>query len=132
VRRTALCHCILTHVLAAVRRLNRLELLGETLRAALNVISEEDSQWLKQWVPMEWFERSARRIEEWRLPEGKQRQEQWMHQIGQDGSCLLTHIWTEQAPEALRHLVEVEGLRRMQVQQFFWQEGVLLLRNKDD
>jgi transposase len=121
-----------THVLAAVRRLNRLELLGETLRAALNAIAEEDPEWLKQWVPVEWFERYARRIEEWRLPGGKQRQEQWMHQIGQDGSCLLTHAWTQQAPAQLRHLVEVEGLRRMWVQQFFWQEGVPLVRNKDD
>jgi transposase len=34
-----------THVLAAVRRLNRLELLGETLRAALNAVAKEDPDW---------------------------------------------------------------------------------------
>jgi transposase len=121
-----------THVLAAVRRLNRLELLGETLRASLNVIAEQEAEWLKQWVPVEWFERYARRIEEWRLPEGKLRQEQWMQQIGLDGSRLLTEVWNAQAPAQLRHLREVEGLRQMWVQQFVWQEGLLLVRNKDD
>lgn len=121
-----------THVLAAVRRLNRLELLGETLRAALNAIATEEPEWLKQWVPVVWFERYARRIEEWRLPEGKQRQEQWMQLMGQDGSRLLSEVWAEQAPPELRQLKEVEGLRQMWVQQFVWQEGQLQVRNKDD
>lgn len=121
-----------THVLAAVRRLNRLELLGETVRAALNAIAATEPEWLKEWVPMAWFERYGRRIEEWRLPEGKKRQEQWMQQMGQDGSRLLSEIWAQQAPAVLRHLPEVEGLRRTWVQQFVWQEGQLEVRNKDD
>jgi len=36
------------------------------------------------------------------------------------------------APARLRYLSEVEGLRRTWTQQFFWQEGRLRLRNKDD
>ena len=118
-------------MLAAVRRLNRLELLGETLRAALNGIADEEPQWLKQWVPVAWFERYSRRIEEWRLPEGKQRQEQWMEQIGQDGSRLLTEVWAAQAPAQLRLVLAVEGLRTTWVQQFQWQEEHIRLRNKD-
>jgi transposase len=121
-----------THVLAAVRRLNRLELLGETVRAALNAVASEEPEWLKQWVPVAWFEHYARRIEEWRLPEGKQRQEQWMQQMGQDGSRLLSEVWAEHAPTQLRHLPEIEGLRRTWVQQLMWQEGQLCVRNKDD
>ena len=38
-----------THVLATVRRLNRLERVGETLRAALNDIAVEAPQWLRRW-----------------------------------------------------------------------------------
>jgi transposase len=121
-----------THVLAAVRRLNRLELLGETVRAALNALAEADPEWLKEWVPIAWFERYSRRIEEWRLPEGKQRQEEWMEQIGQDGSRLLSEVWAEQAPAQLQHLPEIEGLRTTWVQQFMWQDERLRLRNKDD
>jgi transposase len=121
-----------THVLAAVRRLNRLELVGETLRAALNVIAEVDPQWLKQWVPVAWFERYSRRIEEWRLPSGKQSQEQLAEQIGRDGSRLLDEVFAESAPASLRLLPQVERLRQSWVQQFLWQEGHIHLRNKDD
>lgn len=42
-----------THVLAAVRRLNRLELLGETLRSALNALADEAPDWLRDWVPID-------------------------------------------------------------------------------
>ena len=108
-----------THVLAAVRRLNRLELLGETLRAALNAVAEEDPDWLQAWVPVDWFERYSRRIEEWRIPSAKQKQDLIMQQIGQDGSRLLTQIWSEQGRTDLHQLAEVERLRRTWMQQFF-------------
>lgn len=121
-----------THVLAAVRRLNRLELLGETLRAALNAVACEEPDWLKAWVPLDWFERYSQRVEEWRWPGARDRQEQVMDQIGQDGSRLLFAIWSEQAPALLSQLPEVQGLRRTWVQQFFWADGRLRLRNKDD
>jgi transposase len=121
-----------THVLAAVRRLHRVEWLGEMLRAALNSLAEHDPDWLTSWVPVEWFERYSRRIEEWRLPSAKEKQETVMEQIGQDGLHLLNELWREQTPPLLRALPEVEGLRKTWMQQFFWQEGVLRLRNKDD
>jgi len=60
-----------THILAAVRRLNRVELLGETLRAALNTLAEQAPDWLQAWVPAAWSERYSRRIEEWRLKGGQ-------------------------------------------------------------
>src|ERR687896_2298226 len=46
-----------THVLAAIRVLNRLELVGETLRAALNELSSVAPEWLQSSVPLEWYER---------------------------------------------------------------------------
>ena len=61
-----------THVLAAIRTLNRLELVGETLRAALNSLATVAPQWLRAWVPPEWFDRYASRIEESRLPKGEE------------------------------------------------------------
>ncbi len=121
-----------THVLAAVRRLNRLELVGETLRAALNAVAEEAPDWLKEWVPLSWFERYAQRIEEGRFPGAKHKQEQVMEQIGQDGSRLLFQIWSESAPSHLRQLPEIDGLRRSWVQPFFHKDGAVHLRNKDD
>jgi transposase len=35
-----------THIVASIRNMNRLELVGETLRAALNVLSTVDPVWL--------------------------------------------------------------------------------------
>ena len=92
-------------------------LLGETLRAALNAVAEQAPEWLQAWVPVDWFDRYARRIEEWSIPGAKQKQDQVMQQIGQDGSRLLTEIWSEHTPASLRHLPEVEELRRTWVQQ---------------
>jgi len=57
-----------THVLAAVRALNRLELLAETLRAALNAIAGVAPDWLRALAPPEWHERYDRRVEDRRLP----------------------------------------------------------------
>lgn len=122
-----------THVLAAVRRLNRLEFLGETLRAALNSVAQHAPEWLQGWVPHAWFEQYSRRVEAWRLPGAKHKQAQVMHQLGQDGLRLLTEIWRAPAPAHLRHLAHVEGLRRTWGQQCFWDEdGQLQVRAKDD
>jgi transposase len=46
-----------THVLAAVRVLNRLERVGETLRAALNALAVVAPEWLQAWAPAEWYAR---------------------------------------------------------------------------
>jgi transposase len=121
-----------THVLAAVRRLNRLELLAETLRAALNAVAEEEPAWLTSWVPPVWFERYSQRIEEWKLPGAKKSQEQWIETIGQDGVQLLEAAWSEQAPPLLQTLPAVEILRCMWLQQFFEDNGTLKLRDKED
>lgn len=39
-----------THIVAAVRNLNRLELVGETLHHTLNIIAQIDPIWLKNRV----------------------------------------------------------------------------------
>src|SRR5919199_2966557 len=46
-----------THVLAAVRQLNRIELLAETLRAALNAVAAAAPGWLRAPAPPDWHER---------------------------------------------------------------------------
>src|SRR5262249_57530985 len=50
-----------THVLAATRDLNRLELVGETLRATLNALATVALGWLRQQAPPERFDRYAQR-----------------------------------------------------------------------
>ena len=74
-----------THVLASVRKLNRLESVGETLRAALNSLAAVEPEWLCEQVTPEWFDRYSLRIEEYRLPKGKEAREAYAAQIGADG-----------------------------------------------
>src|ERR687894_1510024 len=59
-----------THVLAAVRAVNRLESVGETLRAALNALAAAVPEWLARPADAEWADRYGRRFEEWRPPKG--------------------------------------------------------------
>jgi len=46
-----------THVLAAIRELNRLECVGETLRYALNSLAVVVPDWLRQQAAPEWWDR---------------------------------------------------------------------------
>jgi len=120
-----------THVLAAVHRYHRVELLPETLRAALNELAEQAPEWLQQWVPVDWFKRYERRIEESRLAIKKEEQEAFLEQVGRDGSQLLSMLYQDETPPLLAYLPQVQILRQIWVQHFFWEEGQLRLRNKD-
>lgn len=64
-----------THVLAAVHDLNLLELVVETLRAALDDLAAVAPDWLRMIAPPSWFERYGRRAEEYRLPKGENKRE---------------------------------------------------------
>src|SRR6058998_3639958 len=101
-----------THVLAAIRVLNRLELVAETLRAALNAVATVAPAWLQALTPLAWYERYSRRIEESRLPKGKAERDAYAQMVGEDGFLLLDALDTPDAPEGLRALPSMEALRR--------------------
>lgn len=121
-----------THVLGAVRLLNRMELVGETLRAALEDVATVAPQWVKSWVPQPWFERYGRRIEEGRLPKGEQERQQYAEQIGADGAQLLAKSEEEDTPAVVRELAALKELRVVWQQQYEQEEGSIRLRSKDD
>jgi|GEM_PF-719590 len=107
-----------THILAAIRTLNRLECVGETLRHALNTLATVAPDWLRSWVPSAWYDRYGRRFEEYRLPPGKAERYALAEQIGTEGSALLTALDGPDAPEWLRSVPAVETLRQVWGQQF--------------
>ncbi len=100
-----------TYVLAAIRVLNRLELVGETLRATLNAVATVAPDWLRGWVPADWYKRYGRRIEDDRLPEKKREREAYARIVGIDGFTLLDRLEHPDAPPELKRLPEVEVLR---------------------
>jgi transposase len=100
-----------THVLAAVRELNRLELVGETLRAALNALATMAPAWLRAVVPPVWYERYSRRIENFRLPKTPAEREALASEIGEDGFRLLAALDDPEAPHGIATLLAIEALR---------------------
>lgn len=108
-----------TQVLAAIRTLNRLECVGETLRHALNILATVAPDWLKSWVPTVWFERYARRFEEYRLPPGRPERYALAETIGADGFQLLRSLYASETPEWLREIPAVQVLRQVWIQQFY-------------
>jgi hypothetical protein len=73
-----------THVLAAVRELNRLELVTETLRAVLEALAIAPT-WLEGFVPDQWYERYGQRARDWRLPKAEAAREALAVIVGSDG-----------------------------------------------
>lgn len=84
-----------THVLAKVRALNRAECVVETLRHTLNVLAVVAPDWLRSQVQPDWLERYGHRAEEYRLPSGTEKRQQFLHQVGQDGWGVLVAIQTD-------------------------------------
>src|SRR5712664_1475349 len=101
-----------THVLAAIRVLNRLELVAETLRAALNAVATVAPAWLQAITPLAWYERSSRRIEESRLPKDTAAREAYAHTVGEDGFRFLDALEAPDAPQEARELPVMATLRR--------------------
>ena len=121
-----------THVLAAVRALNRLELVGETLRAALNSLAIVAPDWLRALAPPQWFERYAERFEEYRLPKGEELRRAYAGEIGQDGFQLLRAVYAATAPCWLREVPAVQTLRQAWIHQYYVEEERVLWRQAGD
>ena len=100
-----------THVLAAIRVMNRLELVGETMRAALNALAVEVPLWLRQVAPPEWYERYGRRVEDYRLPKSQEKRAAYAQRVGEDGFQLLDLLSEADAPKGAASLSEVTTLR---------------------
>jgi transposase len=121
-----------THVLAAIRAVNRLECVGETLRAALNAVASVAPEWLREHAPPEWFDRYSTRIEESRLPKGQEARKLYAELIGADGSQLLWAIYEPSAPAHLRDLPVIQTLRHTWVCQYYVDDGRVRWRKAED
>jgi transposase len=108
-----------THVLAAVREMNRMECVGETMRRVLDDLARVVPEWLLERVTPDWFDRYGARFEVYRLPKEKSEQEALQLQIGRDGLHLLDAIYSEEAPSWLRELPSVGVMCQVWRQQYY-------------
>src|SRR5918999_841034 len=81
-----------THILAAVRALNRIEVVGETLRHALNTLAAVAPEWLRAVSPPDWRDRYTPRGEDERLPTTQTARAALTLTIGNDGQRLLSAV----------------------------------------
>ncbi|MDQ2792043.1 MAG: hypothetical protein DLM60_16965 [Pseudonocardiales bacterium] len=108
-----------THVISAVRDLNRLELAGESVRAALEAVAAVAPDWLPTVIDIaDWGRRYGARVDTWRLPTSKAKRAELVAAYGTDALVLLRAVGDTGAPHWLRELPAVEVLRRVLVQHY--------------
>lgn len=119
-----------THGLAAVRTLNRMGFVGETLRAALEALAAAAPHWLAPLISSAWVERYGNKVDNYRFPKGENVRREWAEQVGWDGFALLDAIDGPAAVAWLREVPAVRILRRAWAEQYHrdgegvhWREG---------
>src|SRR5207249_950997 len=100
-----------------------LELVGETMRHALNAVASVAPEWLRSVAPVEWFSRYAQRFDSIRLPQRPTEREPLTLTIGTDGYRLLHAVHSPTAPGDLYRIPAVELLRQIWIQQFWTEPG---------
>jgi transposase len=108
-----------THVLGRVRDLNRLELAGETVRAALEALAAAVPGWLAGVIDASWQLVYGQRVSDMRLPGSAAKRAGLAVRYGRDGYLLLRAVYGPGAPGFARDLAAVQALRRIWIQQFY-------------
>jgi transposase len=118
-----------THVLGRIADLNRLELAGETVRAALEALAAAAPGWLAGVIDASWQQVYGQRIDGWRLPGSEAKRTELAARYGADGYLLLEAARGPGAPGWLAGLPAVEALRQVWVQQYYRdQDGRVIWR----
>ncbi|MBK8046168.1 MAG: transposase [Anaerolineales bacterium] len=107
-----------TQMLAAVRRLNRLDCVHETLGYALKSLEEEAPAWVMTHIPGAWLGIYCHRMVHDHYPKGVHAQLELAATAGQDGFQLLTILLAPTTPPALRTLPAIIVLWQVWLQQY--------------
>ncbi|MGH3289955.1 MAG: transposase, partial [Streptosporangiaceae bacterium] len=108
-----------THVVAAVAALNRLELAGESVRAALEALAAAHPAWLAQRICVtDWNRRYGTPMTSWRPPASEAKRDELAITYARDGYALLEAVYDRSAPAWLRELPAVDVLRRVLLQNY--------------
>ncbi|MGC0407655.1 transposase [Streptomyces sp. SAI-163] len=110
-----------SHVLGAIRSMNRLEFVIETLRAALNALAAAPPTGCPH-TPIRHGSTGMPPGRGYWLPSGKTKRTGLAEQAGRDGMRLLTDVHAPDAPSWLRDLPTIQILRRAWVQQYLLDE----------
>ena len=101
-----------THVLAAIRVMNRLELVAETLRAALNAVATVAPTGSKPWPRSHGTSAMARGSRIRACRKARLKRDAYAQMVGEDGFALLDALEAAETPQDLRELPVITTLRR--------------------
>jgi hypothetical protein len=123
-------------VLAAVRQLNQVELVGEGVRACVEALAVADPDWVRARLDAGWQSRYGARVDSWRMPASKTKRAALGADYARDGVALLRAVWDPGSPSWLAHLPAVGVLQRVLVQNVVVDAGrggreVIRLREAD-
>jgi transposase len=108
-----------THVAAAVAALNRLELAGESVRAALEALTAAHPGWTAGVLDVsEWSRRYGTPVTDWHPPASKTKQDELAVTYAKDGYALLEAVYDKKSPAWLAGLPAVDVLRRVLIQNY--------------
>ncbi len=100
-----------THVVGAVRDLNRLELAGESVRACLEALAACAPSWLAEVVDVPgWSWRYLARVDSWRLPTSEAKRTELALAYARDGYALVEACYRADAPGWVREVQAVQVL----------------------
>jgi transposase len=108
-----------THVVAAVAALNRLELAGESVRAAVEALTAAHPDWVAQRICVaDWARRYGTPMTSWRPPASKAKQDELAIAYAKDGYALLEAVYDSSSPAWLAEIPAVDVLRRVLLQNY--------------
>ena len=108
-----------THVVSAVRDLNRLELAGESVRACLEALAAAAPGWLAGVIDVPgWSKRYGARVDSWRLPASEAKREELALAYARDGYALVEACYRADAPAWAREVEAVGVLRVVLLQNY--------------
>jgi transposase len=113
-----------THVISAVRDLDRIELAGESVRACLEALAVAAPQWLTDAIDVPgWVKRYPVNTVSWRLPSSKAKRAQLAVDYGTDGFALLAAVFDPGSPAWLAALPAVQVLHTVLLQNYVRSTG---------
>ena len=108
-----------TRVVAAVAALNRLELAGESVRAALEALTAAHPDWVAQRLCVPDFARRyGTPMTSWRPPASKAKQDELAIAYARDGYALLEAVYDSSSPAWLHEIPAAGVLRRVLLQNY--------------
>jgi hypothetical protein len=108
-----------THIVFAVRDLNRLEPAGQSVRAAVQALTVAAPYWVAGVLDVPgWSRRYDTRIDTWRMPSFATKRDQLALTYARDGFALLSAVYDPRFEPWLRELPAVQTLRTVLLQNY--------------